>query len=324
MSPLIKYGIEDLAEYNKKKQDSNELVFYLEWNGILLNISYIYPNFALMCTPSATEVHKRNDIRIVSDFIHEKHGRHFYIFNVHEQSYDTKYFEDKVIYLPFPDHCSPRISYFDQACEALSKIFKDDPQCTVFVHCKAGRGRSGTVICAYQIYSRAVKKVKEAIDMVDLKRSPKKISITIPSQLRFLRYYEYKCLNGPLKQQRIKITKIEFTPEFNRNMNYSFTLGIPFEDKEMFRKEFDGHIIDEPLEFQNEVAFFIYEINSKNSIVRLQLHSDYLIDSLENITETDNGFLAYFSKMELDGPHNRKTSKNFPDDFSMNLYFQYI
>ncbi|KAK8899344.1 hypothetical protein M9Y10_001658 [Tritrichomonas musculus] len=318
-----KYGITDIDCYNQKKRELSELVYFTDWHGILLNISYIYPNFALMCTPSVKDIYKRNDIRIVQDFIHERHGSHFYLFNVHIQDYDTKVFDDKVIFMPFPDHCSPRISYFEKASEAISKVFDDDPQCTIFVHCKAGRGRSGTVVCAYQIYSKNVLHVDEAISKVNEKRSPQNMSITIPSQIRFLHYFEQKCLKGDPISQRINIEKVEFYPEFNREMNFSVTRGIPYEDKEEFTKKFDGHSITfTDLQFSNEFVLFVSEINGKSDCVRIQLHSDYLTSENEKVTKFEgNKFIAHFDKMQLDGPHNRKTSKNFPPDFSMNLYY---
>lgn len=323
---LSKYGITDLESYNQKKRELSELVYFTEWHGILLNLSYIYPNFVLMCTPSEKDIYKRNDIKIVRDFIQEKHGNHFYLFNVHEQNYDTKVFDDKVIFMPFPDHCSPKIKYFDEASKAISKVFEDDPQCTIFIHCKAGRGRSGTVICAYQIYSKNVSHVDEAIFTVNEKRSPEHMSITIPSQLRFLHYFEQKCLKGDPKPKSILIEKVEFHPQFNREMVFSFTHGIPYEDKEEFRKNFDGKSISfTDLQASKEFVIFISDINSIKDCVRIQLHSDYLTSENEQITSLDdNKFMVHFDKMQLDGPHNRKTSKKFPPDFSMNLYYRVL
>ena len=324
---LTKYGITDLDAYNQKKRELSELVYFTEWHGILLNLSYIYPNFALMCTPSEKDIYKRNDIKIIRDFIQEKHGNHFYIFNVHEQSYDSKIFNDKAIFMPFPDHCSPRISYFEKASKAISKVLENDPQCTIFAHCKAGRGRSGTVVCAYQIYSRNVSSVNEAISTVNEKRSPEHMTITIPSQLRFLHYYEQKCLHGDPKSQEINIKKVEICPKFNREMIFSITHGIPYEDKEEFRKQFDGESISfSDLRATKEFVIFISELNGSKDCVRIQLHSDYLTSEYEKVTqfEGENEFMVHFDKMQLDGPHNRKTSKNFPPDFSMNIYYQVI
>lgn len=319
-----KYGIENLENYNQKKRELSELVYFTKWNGILLNLSYIYPDFVLMCQPSEKDIYKRNDIRIIRDFIREKHGNHFYLFNVHEQNYNAKIFDDKVIFMPFPDHCSPRISYFEEASKRISKVFEDDPKCTIFIHCKAGRGRSGTVICAYQIYSKNVSHVDEAIFAVNEKRSPEHMSITIPSQLRFLHYFERKCLKGEPKVQSISIEKVEFNPQFNREMIFSFNNGIPYEDKEEFRKKFDGKSITfTDLHASNEFVIFIYDINSSKDCVRIQLHSNYLTSENENVKNIDNEnkYMVHFDKMQLDGPHNRKTSKNFPPDFSMNLYY---
>lgn len=330
---LVKYGIDDLESYNQKKRDNSELIYFLDWNGILLNLSYIYPNMALMCMPSEKDIYKRNDIRIISDFIHEKCRDHFYIFNVHENNYDTNFFDNKVIFKPFPDHCSPSLTYFDESSALISNILKNDPKCTIFIHCKAGRGRSGTVVCAYQIFSKHVSHVQEAIDTVNEKRSPQHLSISIPSQLRFLRYYERKCLMGSPQNQTIKLKRLVISPHFNHKMVLTLTNGIPFEDEPLFAEEFDGQCFDfdhdektRDRQLSQDFAISIAEVGALKDSVRIQLHSDYLNKEFEQVSTLDepNNFVVVLSKYELDGPHNRKTAKNFPEDFSMSIYYEVI
>lgn len=57
------------------------------------------------------------------------------------------------------------------------------------VHCKAGKGRTGSMICAYLIFAGIAKDVKEALELYAVNRSDKLKGVTVPSQLRYLHHF---------------------------------------------------------------------------------------------------------------------------------------
>lgn len=58
------------------------------------------------------------------------------------------------------------------------------------IHCKAGKGRTGSMICAYLIFSGIANNVKQALSLYAERRSEKLKGVTVPSQIRYLQHFE--------------------------------------------------------------------------------------------------------------------------------------
>ncbi|SCV69212.1 BQ2448_2232 [Microbotryum intermedium] len=56
---------------------------------------------------------------------------------------------DRVVRFPFPDHYPPPLSLLPVAVETIDTWMKKNPQGTLMIHCKAGKGRSGTMALSY-------------------------------------------------------------------------------------------------------------------------------------------------------------------------------
>lgn len=53
--------------------------------------------------------------------------------------------------MPFDDHNPPRMEQFRTCLEDMHAWLAADPANVVAVHCKAGKGRTGTIIAAYLV-----------------------------------------------------------------------------------------------------------------------------------------------------------------------------
>jgi hypothetical protein len=271
-----------------------------------------------------TDPIRRNDARIISDYVHEVCGQSFCLVNLHERCYDYSLFENQVLDFPFPDHCSPRLSLLESVVAAMEEARGRIPDITFFVHCKAGRGRSCAIAAAYLLFLGTFTNCDQAIADVNVKRSPQGLCISIPSQRRFLRYFELISHHMSPPSKQVRLISASFSPPLAQELDLVITHGIPFDDSPSAPIPFDGgHVAVNSLIVNNEFTISIHPRGGAEAIVRCQLHSSYFVAPIEKVTTDNDGTTRVrFEKHELDGPHHRRRGKTFPDGFSMTLLFE--
>jgi protein-tyrosine phosphatase len=72
---------------------------------------------------------------------------------------------------PFYDHQAPPFERLIAFCKDASEWLNKEDQNKVVVHCKAGKGRTGTVICALLLYMHSVQDANEAIAIYGRERT---------------------------------------------------------------------------------------------------------------------------------------------------------
>lgn len=138
----------------------------------------------------------RNPIDEVARFFNTMHKDHYLIINLcSERTYPTEKFHGRVVRFPFDDHGPAPLSTYLQLCVYVDEFLKQDKENVVAIHCKGGKGRTGSMVAAWLLYSKPDMYADQALKLFATYRTAQEIGgrlqgVSGPSQKRYIGYFE--------------------------------------------------------------------------------------------------------------------------------------
>ncbi|MBA0801946.1 hypothetical protein Gohar_012283 [Gossypium harknessii] len=133
----------------------------------------------------------RNKMEEVIKFFETHHKGRYKVYNLcSERLYDASLFQGKVASFPFNDHNCPPFHLIKSFCQSAYSWLKEDIENVVVVHCKAGMGRTGLMICSLLLFLKFFPTAEEAIDYFNQKRCIDGKALVLPSQIRYVKYFK--------------------------------------------------------------------------------------------------------------------------------------
>ena len=177
----------------KRKVSKNKIRF--QNKNYDLDMTYITGRIIAMGFPSTNcETIYRNSLKDISNYFKIYHNNNVKIYNLcleKERIYPKNYFPNfKVALFPSLDHNPCPVKLLLEFCLDVMIFLIESLDGIAAIHCKAGKGRTGLMICCYLIFSGLCENSDFALEYYDKMRTYDKKGVTIPSQIRYIKYFE--------------------------------------------------------------------------------------------------------------------------------------
>lgn len=194
----------------------------LEIGGYDLDLTYVNNRVIAMSWPSdGLEGLYRNNIDQVAQYLNSKHPNSYLIFNLcSERAYDESKFGYRVHRYKCDDHNPGALHLMVDMALDVDAFLRKSPENVVIIHCKGGKGRTGTMICTHFLYSGFADTAEKALLHFGKQRTSDDAQsfqgVESPSQARFVEYFAQlvqraraaKAVIALPPAKKVRITKI--------------------------------------------------------------------------------------------------------------------
>uniref|UniRef100_G1U4G6 Uncharacterized protein n=1 Tax=Oryctolagus cuniculus TaxID=9986 RepID=G1U4G6_RABIT len=305
-------------------------------DGFDLDLTYVTDRIIAMSFPSSgKQSFYRNPIKEVVKFLDTKHPNHYRVYNLcSEKAYDPEYFHNRVQRIMIDDHNVPTLSEMVVFAKEVNMWLAQDKENVVVIHCKGGKGRTGTMVCVCLIANQLFGTAEDSLSFfghqrIDQTTSTKYHGVETPSQHRYVGYFEKvkrlhhwtlpprKILQpnkiiihsihsdgSDLKIQIITMQQTVFSCSSSKNCKI-------FHDVETDRVIIE--LLNCPILYDDVKVRFL----SRN----LPKYYDKCAFFFWFNTAFIQNNRLYLRRNELDNPHKRKAWKTYGPRFAVEIYF---
>ncbi|KAK4325707.1 hypothetical protein Pmani_003650 [Petrolisthes manimaculis] len=184
----LQTGARQFVSQNKRRYQQN---------GFDLDLTYVTPRVIAMSFPSTGRMSMyRNDVKEVARFMDTQHPGHYRLYNLcSERHYDVTLFHNRVERYMIDDHNVPPLADMLKFSASVHEWMNKDDKNIIAVHCKGGKGRTGTMICVFLIDLGKFRDAEHCLGYFGDRRTDKNVAskfqgVETPSQSRYVGYYE--------------------------------------------------------------------------------------------------------------------------------------
>jgi len=196
-------------------------------DGYDLDLTYVTTQIIAMSFPSiGTKALYRNKIDSVAKFFEDKYSDtkniDFMIYNLcSEMEYDHRKFHGNVRRYQIDDHNVPTLETMLLLVEDVRNWLEGGPEGrerVVALHCKGGKGRTGTMVCAVLIDQNLFQDAIDCLQYFGQRRTDLNVSnqfqgVETYSQIRYVQYFQEIHKRGmkEIPSKPLRLTKINIT-----------------------------------------------------------------------------------------------------------------
>ncbi|XP_064157814.1 phosphatidylinositol 3,4,5-trisphosphate 3-phosphatase TPTE2-like [Anguilla rostrata] len=312
-------------------------------DGFDLDLTYVTDRIIAMSFPSSgKQSFYRNPIKEVARFLDTKHEDHYKVYNLcSEKGYDPLFFHYRVERVFIDDHNVPSLEDMLKYTASVREWMSADPKNIIAIHCKGGKGRTGTMVCTWLIDSNQFESAQESLDYfgerrTDISSSSKFQGVETPSQSRYVGYYEimkntYDRQLPPEKSLRIRSVQIHSIRGVGKGDGTDLSLKIIVRKETVFQcvcaTQENCTIFPDAVD--NAVVIGFQEGPVVSGDVKVMFDSSAgLPKGYENCpfyfwfnTSFVENNRLHLPRDQLDNPHKPKTWHIYKEDFGLTLSF---
>eukprot|EP00004_Rigifila_ramosa_P012273 TRINITY_DN2647_c0_g1_i3.p1 TRINITY_DN2647_c0_g1~~TRINITY_DN2647_c0_g1_i3.p1 ORF type:complete len:478 (-),score=94.12 TRINITY_DN2647_c0_g1_i3:118-1347(-) len=196
-----------------------------------------------------------------------------------DRVYDPKKFNGRVERYELFDHQAPPLELILPFCVSAKEWLDADPENVVVVHCKAGKGRAGTMLCCLMVHLEMenLATASEVMEFYGSQRTYNGKGVTIPSQRRYVHYWERVRQGGDLVRPPLSLSLVRL---HNFTSEIWLEIDLNHGETHISSKEFQNVKVGvdpvtrsafvqflTPLQIQGDVLFLFYTKRGSSAAV---------------------------------------------------------